>query len=189
MKQLFFESGESLLRTFLITIMAYVLLIVMLRASGKRTLSKMNAFDFIVTIALGSTLATVSLNKSVPLADGLLSFFLLIFLQYGLTWLASRSQKVGNLVRSTPSLLVYRGELLRRSMRKERIAEDEIAAVVRQHGLGSLEEVDAIVLETDGSMSLIRKLGEEKEAVMQKVKIPGGEKTKKQDHDKTETNE
>jgi uncharacterized membrane protein YcaP (DUF421 family) len=64
---IFFGGWESLLRTFVITVLAYVFLIVLLRGSGKRTLSKMNAFDFIVTIALGSTLATVMLNKSIPL--------------------------------------------------------------------------------------------------------------------------
>ena len=59
MKNIFFDSWESVVRTIVITVLAYVLLIVLLRISGKRTLSKMNVFDLIVTIALGSTLATV----------------------------------------------------------------------------------------------------------------------------------
>lgn len=75
MKNIFFDSWESIFRTTVITILAYVLLIFLLRVSGKRTLSKMNAFDFIVTIALGSTLATVMLNKNVAFADGILAFF------------------------------------------------------------------------------------------------------------------
>lgn len=75
MKNIFFDSWESIFRTVVITILAYVLLILLLRVSGKRTLSKMNAFDFIVTIALGSTLATVMLNKNVALIDGVLAFF------------------------------------------------------------------------------------------------------------------
>ncbi|MDQ3844263.1 MAG: DUF421 domain-containing protein, partial [Bacteroidota bacterium] len=70
MKNIFFDSWESIIRTIVITVLAYALLIFLLRTSGKRTLSKMNAFDFIVTVALGSTLATVMLNKNVALIDG-----------------------------------------------------------------------------------------------------------------------
>jgi uncharacterized membrane protein YcaP (DUF421 family) len=126
--------------------------------SGKRTLSKMNAFDFIVTIALGSTLATVMLSKDVALVDGVLAFFLLIFLQYLITFLSARYQPISDLVKSTPALLVYKGEMLRQAMKKERIAEDEIYAILREKGLGSIEEADAIVLETDGSLTVIKQV-------------------------------
>ena len=100
---IFFGGSESLLRTFVITVLAYVLLIVLLRGSGKRTLSKMNAFDFIVTIALGSTLATVMLNKSIPLAHGVLAFFLLIYLHYIITYLSVRSTFINRLIERIPS--------------------------------------------------------------------------------------
>jgi len=75
MQNIFFDSWHSIIRTIVITILAYIFLIFMLRISGKRTLSKMNAFDFIITIALGSTFASVSLNKNVALADGVLVLF------------------------------------------------------------------------------------------------------------------
>lgn len=158
MKNIFFDSWESIFRTVVISILAYVLLILLLRVSGKRTLSKMNAFDFIVTIALGSTLATVMLSKDVALIDGVLAFFLLIFLQYIITFLSARYKTISNLVKSTPALLVYKGEMLRQVMKKERIAEDEIYAILRQKGLGSIEEADAIVLETDGSLTVIKQV-------------------------------
>ena len=56
------------------------MVLLLLRVSGKRTLTRMNAFDLVVTVALGPTLATVLLTKSVALADGLAAFALLIFL-------------------------------------------------------------------------------------------------------------
>lgn len=64
MDGMFFDSWATLFRTFLVGVMAYVILAAFLRVSGKRTLSKMNAFDLIVTVALGSTLATVLLSKA-----------------------------------------------------------------------------------------------------------------------------
>ena len=156
MKNILFTNWESTARTAVITILAYGLLIIMLRVSGKRTLSKMNAFDFIVTVALGSTLATVMLSKDVALVDGALAFFLLIGLQYAITWLSVRSKAVSNLVKSSPALLVYKGLMLSSAMRAERISAGEVYAIIRQNGYSSLEEIDAVVLETDGSLTVIR---------------------------------
>ena len=85
------------------------MVLLLLRVSGKRTLTRMNAFDLVVTVALGSTLATVLLIKSVALAEGLTAFMLLIFLQFVLTWLSVRSRAVSRLVKSEPTLLVYQG--------------------------------------------------------------------------------
>ena len=73
MEKIFFDNWESVSRTLIIGVIAYVALIFMLRISGKRTLSQMKEFDFIVTVALGSTLATVLLSKDVTLASGTLA--------------------------------------------------------------------------------------------------------------------
>lgn len=81
----FFDSWTTLLRTLVVGVLAYVTMVAFLRISGKRTLSKMNAFDLIVTVALGSTLATVLLSKDVALAEGALAFALLIGLQFVVT--------------------------------------------------------------------------------------------------------
>lgn len=170
MKNIFFDSWESVIRTAVITVLAYTLLIFLLRASGKRTLSKMNAFDLIVTIALGSTLATVILNKNVALFDGALAFFLLIFLQFIITYLSARNKVVSKVVKSTPTLLVHKGEMLLGVMKKERVAEDEIYAILREKGIGSLEEADAIVLETDGSLTVIRQVPSFSDQVLDHVK-------------------
>ena len=70
--------------------LAYAALILLLRASGNRTLSKMNAFDFVVTVALGSTLATMLLSADVALAEGVVALALLIGLQFVITWLSAR---------------------------------------------------------------------------------------------------
>ena len=150
----FFDSWESIVRTGVITILAYVVLVFLLRSSGKRTLSKMNAFDFIVTVALGSTLATVMLNKNVALADGVLGFFLLIFLQYGITYLAVRSKSFSKLIKSTPTLLLYKGKILEESIRKQRITQEEIYAALREKGMASLADAGAVVLKPTAALRL-----------------------------------
>ena len=98
MHPIFFSGWDSLLRTLVVGVLAYAALVVILRASGNRTLSKMNAFDFVVTIALGSTLATVLLSKSVALAEGVFALALLVALQFAVTWSSVRAGWVRRLV-------------------------------------------------------------------------------------------
>lgn len=155
----FFNGWEPLLRTAVVGFLAYAALIVMLRISGKRTLSRLNAFDLVVTVALGSTLATILLSSDVALAQGTLAFGLLIGLQYLLAHLASRPGRVGHrvegLVKSEPTLLLFRGEILDEAMRRERLTESEILAALRSGGYSGINGVEAVVLETDGSISVV----------------------------------
>ena len=139
----------------LVGICAYAAVVLMLRVSGKRTLSKMNAFDFVVTIALGSTLASLLLSKDVPLAEGLLALGLLISLQWGVAWLAVRSRGWRKLIKSEPRLLALRGELNEGALRDERVTADEVDSALRKAGIASLSEVEAVILETDGTVSVI----------------------------------
>lgn len=155
-RRMFFNGWDSLLRTLIVGVLAYVVLVVFLRVSGKRTLSKMNAFDLIVTVALGSTLATVLLSGDVALADGALAFALLIGLQFVVTWSSVRSRWVRRLATGEPRMLLYCGEFLPDSLRQARVTEDEVRAAVRSAGFDSLDRVGAVVLETDGSFSVVQ---------------------------------
>lgn len=152
----FFDGWMALGRTVIVGAAAYVALVITLRVSGKRTLSKMNAFDFVVTVALGSTLASVVLSKNVALAQGVLGFVVLAALQYVVAWLSVRSSWVRSAVRSEPTLLVRRGELLHAALRRERVTEDEALSAMRAAGVARLTDVGALVLETDGSFSVLR---------------------------------
>lgn len=152
----FFNSWSGLGRTAVVGILAYVALILLLRISGKRTLSKMNAFDFVVTVALGSTLATILLSKQVALAEGVLALALLIFLQYIITWLSVRSTTFGRLVKAEPKLLFYGGQFVTSAMKHERVNQSEVLQAMRSEGATNSEQVMAVVLETDGSFSVIK---------------------------------
>lgn len=152
---IFFNDWQGVWRVLVVGTAAYAALIVMLRGSGKRTLSKMNAFDLIVTVALGSTLATVLLNADVPLVEGVLGLGLLVFLQYVITWLSVRWPGFQHMIKAEPTLLVRDGRLLRGAMRDQRVTEEEIHAALRQSGRESLKDTQAVVLETDGTLSVI----------------------------------
>lgn len=157
----FFNSWSEMILVLGVGVLAYVALVLMLRVSGKRTLSKMNGFDLVVTVALGSTLATIILSKNTSLSEGILAMGSLIFLQYAITWLSVRSKTVMNLVKNEPTLLVYKGNTIDYALKKERITHEEIFQALRAQNVGSINEVHSVVLETDGNFSIIR--GQDKE--------------------------
>lgn len=156
---MFFESGSHLVRTLIVGTLAYAALVFLLRVSGKRILSKWNAFDLVVTVAFGSTLATILLSKDTTLAQGVLGFALLVGLQWCITWLSVRSETIERGVKAQPQLLLFQGEFQRDALRKERVTERELRAALRGQGITAVEDVEAVVLETDGSFSIIKQRG------------------------------
>jgi uncharacterized membrane protein YcaP (DUF421 family) len=151
----FFQSWQSLAWTALSALVAYAALILFLRVTGKRTLAKMSAFDLVVTVALGSTLASIVTSDRLPLANGLLALASLIALQYTVAWGSLRAGWFRSVVRGEPTLLFYRGELLEDALRRTRIGRDEILYAIRNSGRGRTSDVGAVVLEPDGSFGVI----------------------------------
>ena len=154
-----FQGWSGLARTAVVAVLAYLALVLFLRISGKRTLSKLNAFDLVVTVALGSLLATTLLNKDVALAEGLVALASLIALQFLVTWSSVRFRWVREGVRSEPAVLVRDGRPLPEVLRRERVTEDEATSAVREAGGRTLAEAEVVILESDGSLTAILRRG------------------------------
>lgn len=153
---MFFDNWENLGRVIVISVLVYAALVILLRSSGKRTLSKMNAFDLVVTVALGSTLATIILSKDVALAEGVLALVMLIALQYVIAWLSVRVPMIRELVKSEPTLLFHQGQMLQAALRAQRVTPEEVRAAIRNQGVSQMRDVEAVILETNGSFSILR---------------------------------
>lgn len=153
--EMFFQSWSGIVRTIIVGTLAYAFLVLALRVSGKRTLAKLNAFDLVITVALGSTLATILLSESVALVEGITGFVLLIVLQYVVTFFSVRSPAFSRAVRSEPTLLLRNGAALPKAMRRARVTEAELETVVRTSGQRGLADIEAVILESDGSFSII----------------------------------
>jgi len=151
-----FDGWDGVARVVAVGIAAYASLVALLRVTGKRTLSKLNAFDLVVTVALGSTLATILLSSDVSFAEGLAALALLVLLQYAVTWTSVRVPAVQSLVKAEPTLLVSRGRVLDDALRRQPVTREEVLAAVRTSGLSRIEDADAVLLETDGSLTAMR---------------------------------
>ena len=156
MVNFFFDEWEPIVRILVVGTLGYAALVVLLRASGKRTLAQMNSFDFVITVAIGATFGRVLTARSIPLAEAITAFTLLITLQFVVSSIQVRSPRFSSLITAEPTLLYYQGQVRATALRRVRLTEDELRATVRQHGAGSIEEVAAIVMESDGSLSVIK---------------------------------
>ena len=156
-QDMFIGDYEVILRTIIVGLLAYLSLVVIIRVSGKRTLSQMNAFDFIVTVALGSILASIILTEDVSLVQGITAYLILIVMQYIITKLTLHSDKFNKIIKSDPKLLYYDDHFLDENLKKERLNKTEIHQAVRASGTANLENVKAVILESEGSISVIPK--------------------------------
>lgn len=164
-----FDSTSSLLHTLITGALTYAALVILLRISGKRTLAKWNAFDFVVTVAFGSILASALTSRDVSFAQAALAVGVLILLQYAVTWLSVRSRHLEKVIKSRPTLLVLHGELRTQAMRRERVSEAEVWAALRGAGIADAARVEALVLETDGSFTVVSGLEESRASTLRDV--------------------
>lgn len=154
---MWFDSWAEILRVLIVGAVSYAAVVVVLRASGKRTLGQLNAFDFIVTVALGSTLATILLSSDVAFFEGLTALALLAGLQFVVAWASAHLPWVRSAVKSRPVALVVSGELQHAQLLRNRLSESEVLQAVRATGSGDLSSIAAVVLETNGTISVIPK--------------------------------
>lgn len=152
---MWFDGWSDLARIVLVGAAAYVTLIVVLRVFGKRTLGQFNAFDFVVTVALGSTVATILLSATVSFSEGAVALLLLAALQFLVAWTAVRIPAVRRAIAARPTLLVSDGEVRHEALRAKRLELEELEQAVRASGIGSLSLVAAAVLESNGQISVI----------------------------------
>jgi uncharacterized membrane protein YcaP (DUF421 family) len=150
----FFESWYNVVRTITLSIIGFAALMILLRGSGKRTLSKLNAFDFVFVVAVGSVFASTIISKDITLIEGVASMTTLIVIQVTLAELAMRFPTVERIINGKPTLLFSRGKFIPRALKKERVTEEEVRGAIRAKGVNRVEDVDAVILENDGSLSV-----------------------------------
>ena len=159
---MFYNNFESI-KTILITaFLVYFSIIIILRTSGKRTLSSLNAFDFVVTVTIGSIAATTILSVDTSFADGLVGIASLVILQYIMAKLDANFKFVSKVLKSDPTLLFYNGKYLEKNMKKMRITQEDIIQQVRLQSGTAIEGIQAVILESNGSLSVISGLDNKK---------------------------
>lgn len=142
--------------TILRTLAIYLFLLVLFRMSGKRTLSELSTFDFILLLIISEATQNALLGEDYSLVTGLTVILTLVMLDLGLSVLKKRSRVVEKVTEGTPLVIVEHGRLLKERLSKTQVTEDDIMQTARQtQGLERLDQIKYAVLETSGGISII----------------------------------
>jgi len=172
----FFRSWDGLWHVVLSAALVYVLVVAALRWIGARALAKMSAYDLIVSIALGSMVAAIPLSTSISVMDGIAAIATFLALQELTRFLQARYRLAQHLVRERPHLVVWDGRLIDDRLKELDASPDEVRAAIRQAGLLSIADAQAVVLENDGEWSVMRRGDErnpENMSALDGLDIPG----------------
>lgn len=151
----FAPSATSLLAVLLGLLGIYAAMILFTRLVGLRSFSKMSGFDFAVTIAIGSVLASTVVLDGVSLLKGAIALGLLYGLQLAVAALRQRSTAFASLIDNRPLLLMAGREVLHENLRKAQVTEGDIRAKLREANVLSLDHVHAVVFEATGDVSVL----------------------------------
>jgi uncharacterized membrane protein YcaP (DUF421 family) len=169
---IFFNGWESVFRIIISAAVIYVVIVLALRVAGEKALAKMSGFDLIVTVALGSLVATIPVTTSISIADGVAAIIAYLLLQEVTRYLQARSRHVRQIVRERPRLVVWDGQLLHDRMREDNLTDEEVRAAIRQAGLISLTQVQAAILENDGQWSIIQRSDAKDRSALEGLRVP-----------------
>ena len=144
------------------TVGIYITLIIFTRLAGVRTFSKMSSFDFAVTVAIGSLIASTILTKSPPLIQAVVAMGTLFIIQMGIAKFRETSI-VRNLVDNRPILLMNGNEMLEGNMKKAKVTRDDLLGKLREANVTQFSQIKAVVMEATGDISVLHHQDEDHE--------------------------
>ena len=135
----------------------YVVLLTLIRLSGKRTMGQFTPFDMLLIVLLGNAVQNSLIGDDHSLGGGLLLAAILIGFNWVVAFVTSRSQRAERLVEGVPVVLARDGQLFRGVLRRELVSEDDFNEALRQNGEMTLTDVRIALLETNGMISVVRR--------------------------------
>lgn len=141
--------------TVLRTIIMYVFVVLTLRLMGKRQIGELEASELVVTIIISEIAAMPITNLGVPLSSSVIAILILLILEVCLSYVAYRSLSVRTLLYGRPSMFFQKGRLNQEEMKKQRFNVADLMEELRNNGAISLSQVDYVIMETNGKVSVI----------------------------------
>lgn len=154
MEKWFEASWTSIIAICITAVVIYLAVIIFTRLAGKRSFSKMSSFDFAMTVAIGSILASTILSKSVSLVQGIVGLAMVYVLQIGIAILR-RSSHIEKLVDNKPMLLMQGSRVIHENLKRARVTESDLRSKLREANVLELSQVRAVVFEATGDISVL----------------------------------
>ncbi len=142
---------------FLTSIMIYIYVTILLRLFGKKELSQLNVFDFVVFLVLAE-LVTISIGSdTLNMTHSIIATITLVVIDKVVSIITIHSKKARNILEGQPSYIVVNGQIKQEIMKNLRYSVDDLCHQLRLEGVDSISDVAFAVLERDGTLSIIKK--------------------------------
>jgi uncharacterized membrane protein YcaP (DUF421 family) len=134
----------------------YLVMLLAVRFSGRRTLGQMTAFDFVLLLIVAETTQQALLGEDFSITNAFMLIATLFSADVGLSYVKRRAPRLSVWLDGQPTVLISRGVLDRRALERARVGVDEVLAAAReQNGLERLDQIRFAVLEASGNISII----------------------------------
>jgi uncharacterized membrane protein YcaP (DUF421 family) len=143
-----------LLEKVLRSIAVYLFLVLALRLGGKRELAQLNSLDLVVLLLLSNTVQNAIIGADNSLVGGLIGATVLLAANYLIVRLGLRHPAVSRALEGTATTLVRKGRILDGNLRRCLITKEELMAAVRRQGARNLKDLDVVVLEANGALTV-----------------------------------
>lgn len=147
-----------MLIVFIRVVILYILVLLGLRMMGKRQIGEMQPFELVITIMISELAAIPIENTGIPILNGIIPIFTLLFLEGLFSVLMLKSESIRKFIDGTPSIIINKGKLIYKELKKQRITVEDLFEELRIAGYPDLHEIEYVILETDGQLSIIPKI-------------------------------
>ncbi|TWI05744.1 DUF421 domain-containing protein [Aerolutibacter ruishenii] len=152
-----FELAMPWWQFVLRAVAVYVVLLFLIRLSGKRTMGQFTPFDMLLIVLLGNAVQNALLGKDTSLTGGILLASTLIAMNWLLGFITARSRRAERVIEGEPVVLARNGKLFDRALKRELVSRADFHEAMRQQGCADVSEVKLALLETNGQISIVAK--------------------------------
>lgn len=140
-------------------VLVYFFVLALLRATGKRQTGQMSPFDLVLLLVLSNAVQNSMNGGDNSITGGLIVAATLVALNWLMGWVTWRSRRAELLIEGRPEILIHHGKIQEDIMQRQRISREELMAALRQQGCAGIPEVRTAILESDGSISVLKRDG------------------------------
>ena len=151
------------------SVAVYLFIILALRLFGKRELAQLSVVDLVLILLISNSVQNAMVGQDTSLLGGLIAAASLFIVNYILKNLLFRSKAFNEALQGQPTLLIYQGQIVHEHLEETKISMDELEAVVREHGVDSVADVNLAMLEVDGNISVLSRNFQHKTSRKRKV--------------------
>ena len=146
-----------MLITFIRTIFLYIIVLIVMRLMGKREIGQLQPFELVVSILIADLASIPMADSGIPITNGIIPILGLLVMHLLISLINIKSMKAREILCGKPSILIYRGRIDEKMLKKERFTLNELQERLRGNNIVNIGDVEYAILETSGQLTVIPK--------------------------------